>query len=57
MQEQKLNYTTLAIAIVAALNAAAVSFGLYNLDNAQLESIDKLISLGVSIWGIWKNHR
>lgn len=51
------NYVSLAIALVAALNGAAISFGLYHLNDAQLESVDKIISLGFTIWGIFKSHQ
>lgn len=51
------NYTSLAIALLAALNGAAISFGLYHLNDAQLEAVDKLISLAFTIWGIFKSHQ
>lgn len=53
----KTNWTTLSISLVAAVNTALISFGAYHLTNDQLESIDKLISLAVTIAGVVMSHR
>lgn len=54
---QQTNYVSLVITLIAALNTAAMSFGVYHFTDEQLDSVVKIVSIIGTIVGVFMSHK
>ena len=54
---QQTNYVSLIITLIAALNTAAMSFGVYHFTNEQLDAVVKVVSIVGTIVGVFMSHQ
>lgn len=50
------NWTSRIIGLIGAINTALIAFDIYHLSNEQLNSVNALISVVITIVGVWLPH-
>lgn len=54
--ENKKNYITVIVALIAAINAMLLDFGTYHLSNSSLQVVDQVVSWIVTYGGVVISH-